>query len=521
MSPRRAGPPVPLLLAALPILAGGAGCATAPPYTPAAPLESRVEAVLSAPPLDGIHWGILVVDAGDGRVLYERSPHLRFVPASNMKIPVTVAALGLLGPDHRWETALYAPAEALPRPPAPGTVGRGILEGDLYLAATGDPTLGEPFRDRPDQALRELADSLRAAGIREVDGDLVVDVSAWDSTTVPGSWMVGSLSPRFGATGGAFVVGAGELEIELVGGTEPGEPARLEWWPRGPGSFVENRVVTAPHDSLRRVEARFLPESRRWVLEGELPPSDTLTLTRASRDPVRLSVDVLARVLEEEEIRIGGEVRIVWARDRPLADGCRSGDLPACSALVRVAGLRSPPLTEVVRAILEPSQNWMTEQLVRTLGAAKGEEGSWPEGLGIVTRYLIEDVGVDPLDVHLRDGSGLSAYNLLTPRALVATLAHARGRPWGLSFQAAMPQPGRMDSTLERRLEGLEGRVFAKTGTISHVNALSGFLVTDDGRELVFSILTNTSNLPANQVREGIDRVVRELVRSPPPARPR
>lgn len=475
-----------------------AGCAHLRPAPPAPTLEERIEGVLAAPPLDGVHWGLLVVDAEDGRILYERNAARRFVPASNMKVPVTAAALGLLGPDYRWETGFYAP----------------IIRrdgNDLYLPARGDPTLGPPFHESADEAMAALADSLGAAGFREIGGDLVVDVSAWDSTTVPTSWMVGNLAPRFGATGGAFTVGAGELEIELEGGGAPGEEARLSWRPLGPETFVENRVTTAEADAPISVRTSFLPESRRWVVEGSVPVGERLEIVRAVRDPVRHSVEVLRRALEEKGIPVRGEVRIVWDRGEPLGEGCLSGCLRRCPTLARVAALASPPLSEVVRAILEPSQNWMTEQLVRTLGAERGGEGSWSEGLEAVTDYLKEDVGIDSLDVHLRDGSGLSAYNLLTPRALVAVLDHARRQPWGDSFREAQAEPGREDTTLEDRLPGLEGRVFAKTGTISHVNALSGYLVADDGRELVFSILTNASNLPAAEVRDAIDRLVEEL----------
>ena len=127
--------------------------------------------------------------------------------------------------------------------------------------------------------------------------------------------------------------------------------------------------------------------------------------------------------------------------------------------------------------------------------------------------YLVNEVGVEPTDIAARDGSGLSAYNLVTPRAIVRILTEMRKGPFAEEFRAAMAEPGKEGSTLRRRLVDLEGRVFAKTGTISNVNSLSGYLVRDDGREVVFSILTNGSGLPASQVRAAIDDVVRSLAR--------
>jgi D-alanyl-D-alanine carboxypeptidase/D-alanyl-D-alanine-endopeptidase (penicillin-binding protein 4) len=184
-----------------------------------------------------------------------------------------------------------------------------------------------------------------------------------------------------------------------------------------------------------------------------------------------------------------------------------------CRAHTLVATLESPPLAELAAGVLEPSQNWMAEQLVHTLGAELGARGSWEEGLRVVDGFLVEAVGVDSLAVRPRDGSGLSAYNLVTPRALVEVLRYMAARPDGDAYRAALAEPGEPESTLEDRLPELRGRVFAKTGTISNVSTLSGYLLRADGSELVFSILTNAAGVGASRVRAAIDDVVRILAR--------
>jgi D-alanyl-D-alanine carboxypeptidase/D-alanyl-D-alanine-endopeptidase (penicillin-binding protein 4) len=153
----------------------------------------------------------------------------------------------------------------------------------------------------------------------------------------------------------------------------------------------------------------------------------------------------------------------------------------------------------------------MTEQLVRTLGAERGEGGSWEGGLDVVERFLVDRVGIDSLDVAPRDGSGLSSANIVTPRAVVRILRYMAAGPDGEAFRHALAEPGEEDSTLERRLPGFEGRLYAKTGTISNVNSLSGYLVGNDGSQIVFSILSNGSGLPSSRVRAAIDEVVKAL----------
>lgn len=491
--------------AAAPAASAAPGTGTPARGTDAA-MAQRIDRLLDAEPMDRVHWGIVVFDPQRGEVLYQRNERLPFVPASNMKIPVTYGAMALLGPEYRWDTGFWTRVGV--RPDASGTLG-----GDLVLPAGGDPSLGPPFHPTAEQALARVAASLAEAGVRRIEGRVVVDASAWDSTSVPTAWMVGNLSSRFAATGGAFVAGAGELDLEVTGAPREGEAARLNWRPLGAADFVENRVVTGPPGSATAVETRYLPESRRWVVEGSVAPQARVTRTLAHRNPVLESTRALSRALAGAGIQVRDGVTLIWDRDTPLLGGCAAGRIPLCPEAERLAGVPSPPLHEVVRAIMEPSQNWMTEQLVRTVGAELGSEGSWSEGFRVLTDFLVEEVEVDPLELHWRDGSGLSAYNLLSPRAVVRILDDARTRPWYELYRRAQAEPGRDDSTLRSRLLPLAGRLWAKTGSISHVNALSGYLLRDDGSEVIFAVLTNTGNLPAARIRSTVDQLVLEMSR--------
>lgn len=477
------------------------GCAST--GGPAATGGSPLDRILDAPPVDQATFGVLAVDAETGATLYARNAHRKFIPASNQKILVTAAALSLLGPDYRYETGLWTTAP----------LRSGTLEGDLVAVGAGDPTLSDRYWASGTEALAALVDSLHAVGVRRVGGDLVVDVAAWDSTTIGPTWEAGDLPGRYAATGGAFAMDEGELRVVIRGGMRPGDPPVASWTPLGEDAFVAARLVTVAADSSTRVRASYLPETRRVVLDGHVPAGTVDTVTVSQRDPVNQAAAALHRALRRRGIAVDGTVRIAWDSSAALAGGCRPGAVRSCSAARRLAGLTSPPMAEIVAGVLEPSQNWMTEQLVRTLGAELGEEGSWSGGLDVMTGFLSDSVGVDSLDVAPRDGSGLSFYNLVTPRALVAVLRHMRDGPHAAPYRAAMAEPGEDGSTLSSRLEGYEDRLWAKTGTISNVNSLSGYLVGDDGSEIIFSILSNGSGLPSSIMRGALDDVVRELAR--------
>ena len=464
--------------------------------------RGAVQGVLDAPPFDQMHVGVLAVDAESGRTLMSHNARRKFIPASNQKVLVTATALSLLGPDYRFSTDVFAV----------GARNGTELDGDLVVVASGDPSISPRYWTSAEDALRTMADGIRTGGVERVTGSLVVDVSAWDSTSVGPTWEVEDLRYRYGSTGGAFAINEGEIQIVLRAGPVVGSPATMEWRPVGTDDFVRSHVRTVAADSSTRVRPDYLPESRQLVLEGRVPLGTVDTLTFAMRDPVRQATAALARALSEAGVSVEGGWEVRWTRDEPEGHRCRHRSAP-CSRSAPLTTFTSPPLSELIAGILEPSQNWMTEQLVRTLGARFGSEGSWEEGLGVMTAYLVNEVGVDPSDVAPRDGSGLSFYNLITPRALVRVLSEMQVGPHAEAYRRAMAEPGEEESTLERRLPELQGRVFAKTGTISNVNSLSGYLVRENGQEVVFSILTNGSGLPASEVRAAVDEIVRILAR--------
>ncbi|HEX7088960.1 MAG TPA: D-alanyl-D-alanine carboxypeptidase/D-alanyl-D-alanine-endopeptidase [Longimicrobiales bacterium] len=498
-----------------------AACAPAPgrPAPRRVTLAGVVDSVVSTPPLDRTHWGIEVHDPARGATLFALDPERHFVPASNMKLLVTAVALGELGPEFRYRTELYARR-------APGDTAAALL----VVAGRGDPTWSERFHGTPWAPLDSLADSVALAGIARVTGELVVDASHFDREFIHPTWEVGDLDYGYAAPVAAFAIEEGTFRSVVSPGAAAGEPARVTVLaPPGTITLV-NRLVTDTAGARRRIEVSRTVGSDTVTLLGTIPlgaAPDTLRL--AVGEPARYAARALAAALEARGIEIEGGVRVVYdtleaavlrgvmdtaavaptAADSALADTTAGGT--AAVRLERVASWTSPPLAEVVAAILKPSQNWIAEMLLKTLGAERGEGGSWPAGAEVERRYLFDVVGIDSTAIVVRDGSGLSAQNLVTPRALVQLLAHARRMPWGPAYRAALAVPGEEEGTLENRLRGLEGRLYAKTGTITHVNSLTGYLTTASGRELIFSILTNASGQPSGEVRRAIDGIARTI----------
>jgi len=527
-----------------------AACAPPAPEAPApeAPLTFAqvVDSVVSSPPVDRTHWGIEVYDPGADSVLYALNAHRHFVPASNTKLTVTAVALGELGPDWRYRTPLYA----IMAPDADSVAER------LVLVGRGDPTFSERFHDTEFAVADSLADSVAVAGIRRVDGPLVIDASYFEDVLFYPGWNVGSRGWYYAAPVSGAGVSEGAVPFVLRPGTAPGEPVRLQvLGPEGGVVFVDS-IVTDTVGARRDLDYERAFDSDTVYISGTIPlDAEIDTSWVAVQDPARYLGLGLGEALEANGIEVG-ETDVVSDTIRARAilpvtadrdcgprtcmpiERCRVEPFPrvepadtVCVTLpdprgldawpdtvdlddgriaVRVATWSSAPMSEIVAGILKPSQNWMAETLLKTLGARFEGEGTWDGGVRAEYHYLFGEAGIDSAAVYLRDGSGLTAYNLLTPHAVTTLLAHALRQPWGAVYREAMAIPTE-EGTLERRLEDLEGRVAAKTGTIRHVNALSGYLIADDGRTLIFSVLTNGSGIGSSAVRAAIDRVVQAM----------
>ena len=418
----------------------------------------------------GTRWGMVVAD-GEGREILAINPEGRFMPASNTKLYTTAAAL--------W-------AEARGEGPNLAESGAAVrLEGaDVVLTGRGDARLsGKPGCVA--DCLSVLADAVAAKTrrVRDVvgDGTLFPD-QRWS----PGmSW--NNIPTNSGTGVSALSVDDNELAATVTPGTLGAAPAvSLPAYYR-----VENhaRTVAGDGDTLAFDRA---PNGRVLVVSGTLGIAHAPVAWKLGvDDPADYAAWQLAQMLKARGVKVTGQVR---SRHRPI--------LPEDDPKLRLgAPVRAPQpaplavlapglLGEDVTTINKASQNLHAELLLRRLGLAKGT-GSIADGQAAVMAMLAE-AGVTPLQVSLSDGSGMSSYNRVTPRATVKLLQFAARQPWGDVFRASLPIGG-IDGTLRRRFAGtpLEGKLFAKTGTLNATNALAGWLVAASGKTLTFAIYAN------------------------------
>jgi D-alanyl-D-alanine carboxypeptidase/D-alanyl-D-alanine-endopeptidase (penicillin-binding protein 4) len=444
-------------------------------------LERRLDAILDDARLASASVGALVVETQEGKVLYERDAERALMPASNMKLVTSLAALRFLGVDFHYSTALCA--EGAPN-------GEGCLAGSLYLRGSGDPTLTH-------EDLGALASRLAETGLKRITGDIVADASCFPGPPLGLGWPWNDETYAYSAQISGLCVDSDTVRAEVAGGSQPGDPCRLVLTPSSDHLALDPECVTGPADA-RKPGVFRRRASNLIATTGPVPAGQRVSATVTMEEPDLYAARLLLQCLTGHGIAVGG--------------ACRRGITP--QAATSLVTHESRPLGDILALMNVSSDNGIAEGLLRTIPLARGRPGTASEATKMIQDWLPEiDVSVRPL--RLCDGSGLSRLDLLTPRAIVGLLRHAATHAKVREpFVASLPVAGQ-SGTLARRMKDTPaaGRVRAKTGSLWGVSTLSGYVAGEDECALTFSLMMNNYTCGTSAVRELQDRVCVALAR--------
>ncbi|MDP1570616.1 MAG: D-alanyl-D-alanine carboxypeptidase/D-alanyl-D-alanine-endopeptidase [Vicinamibacterales bacterium] len=501
------------LLAGALVLVGSAGCAVrgAPAGVPtlaeahahpshAEQLRRDIRAIVTAPATNQAIWAVVVNSLQTGESLYNLNAFTFLLPASNQKLVTTAVAAERLGWRHRFETRLVAM----------GPIVDGRLQGDLVVVGNGDPTINPRHPERW-LAFDDWARQLRKAGVRLIEGDLIGDDRAFAQPGWGMGWELEDVRLGFAAPIGALQFNENQVEITAGPGMTPGAAAIVTVGPATSGLRVANHAITGGVGTPASLRLERLPGSQIVDLYGSIPLEGApVTVTASVENPTEAYLGALESALARNDVLVKGralDIDTLAAPPDPAAGQTLVVDL-------------SPPLRDIIDVTNKVSRNGYAETLLRALDQS-GRPATADEGLARV-RETLARWGIDPHRYMARDGSGLSRYNFLTADMLTALLTYTWIDPAIADlFFDSLPESGR-SGTLERRMRGTpaEGRIRAKTGTLSHARSLSGYLRTLEGEPLVFSILVNNYRQSAAEIDQQIDAVLQRLVvytRATPP----
>lgn len=463
-------------------------------------LTSNVEQALANPEHTGIRWGIVVADM-DGTELFSLQPDARFTPASNTKIITTMATYHHLS--DLEEPALNPGTRVFIEFGDEGALPNLILEGG------GDAMLSDTA-DCETTCLSHLADQVAATGATAF-GSVIGDDTLFPFERWGPGWSVEDLQFYYGTAISALSVNDNLVWVDIKPGDSEGTPAIVDWQNGDTYLKLDNQITTSAAGSDRELGIERYPGAQTVRLYGTVPAAmETLSYGLAIENPAEYAALRFKRLLEVRGIA----VQSTATRHRPL----ELSDLPpepdsetATLVSASQADISSPiaqlppsPLALSLRRISKDSENLHADIALRRLGLLEGT-GSRAYGVAAVEQFLNE-AGLPAHGYALHGGSGMSIYNRISPRSLVQLLNFAAQQAWFEAWLADQPIGG-VDGSLERRFKGtlLEGKIFAKTGTLNGANALSGVMIAQSGRELLFSIIANDRPASTGSARPEMD----------------
>lgn len=406
--------------------------------------------------------GVYMVDADSGRVLYSYNAGKMFTPASTTKVLTASTALLVLGPDYTYHTTLnYNPSQ----------VRQGVLYGNVYIKFSGDPTLTSGD-------LSELLSALNKQGVNTIQGNVIIDASRFEAPDYGFGWTHDSINWAFSAPITAVILNQNQFTLKLQPGKHEGDPVAVTPGDSMRFMSLDHSVRTATYaDSLVHCSLVLnIDENNTVHLGGCWPAQYAGWQTLAIKNPVLYAERYIADWITGHNIRINGKV----------VTGVTPSNTPA------VADHSSEPLSAILKTMLKESNDVYAGAITKTLGSAKTGVGTFQEGVNTIKTTLGPISGIDFKQTHISDGSGQSRYDLLSPQEEVQVLYAMYHTKYRDLLMDSLPISG-VDGTIRFRMgtDGMLGKVHAKTGSVTGVSTLAGYINTANGHHIVFSIMVN------------------------------
>lgn len=462
-------------------------------YSTLPEFREQMDDIFNDPTFSNSHWGVVIQSLETGEYFYKRNEDKFFVPASNMKLFTTTAGLLLLGEDYKFSTNIYTD----------GRIDGSILEGNLIIQGRGDPTISGRFYNNNVYAVySKWADSLIVMGIDEIRGNIIGDDNLFDDLGLGKGWSWDYESDWFAAQSSAISLNDNCVDI-ILKYDSLGNKLDLNIFPNTDYVVVNNQVRLVSADSLTDVNVYRERGSNVITLYGTFSRKiDSLRTYVTVNNPTQYSMVVLHKVLTQKGITVNGY---------PIDIDEYTDDLQY-ERLKFLFNHYSPDLREIVKVVNKGSHNFYAEQLLKTIGLEIEGFGSVENGVES-SKEIFKEIGLNPENIVMVDGSGLSHQNMTTPKQITTLLKFIYNSKYFASLYNSLPISG-VDGTLGNRMKNsrAQNMVRAKTGYIRSARSLSGYTKTGDNEPVVFSMICNNFNVPVKLAENIQDLVCLRLI---------
>ena len=449
--------------------------------------EQKINFLQGLPGFTSASIGIAVKDNRSGEILYVSEPQLSMAPASILKLVTTATALEMLGADFRFQTIMSVT----------GTIRHDTLLGDLRIMGGGDPTLGSGYFTNYDHFMEDWISALKMKNIKVITGNLIIDGSIYDSQTIPDTWIWEDIGNYYGAGVSGINLYDNLYEVHMSSDKEPGRLTTIKYTrPEIPGLEFTNEVISSNINSDQAYIFGSPMEYKR-VIRGTIPKGKgDFVIKGAVPDPSALLAHEFRKVLKNNEIVLSGESKYEKIKEQE-------------GTILLTAVHQSPPLRDIIKVTNHESVNLFAESCLKQMAFKKTGLGSTEEGCKIISEYWKEK-GIDMTGFYMCDGSGLSRFNAVTSMQMVDILRYMKMQSkWSADFTASLATAGQGTLTAINNESFPNQSLRAKSGSMTRVRCLAGYLETISGRKFSYSVMLN--NFACSQ-REAGKRIEELLV---------
>lgn len=432
-------------------------------------LEAATKELLNSNAASSANFSLYVTD-DNGKVIYDYQGNKGLTTASTQKIFTAAMALELLGKDYQWKTTASHS----------GSVNNGILNGNLFIHSTGDPTLGSWRYDdyKPENFKEKLISSIKNKKIFKIVGDLIIDDYYFDFQVIPGGWAWNDIGNYYGA--GVWGINWRENQFDINTNGKDIKSFNIDLqnvkWVndlKTSGTSDQSLIYTAPHSPVGHIN-------------GNLPAKNMTISGSTPNPPIQLGVEI-KQWLKEHQIEFNGKI---ISNSQMRINGKEMFEFPRNNIFMEY---QSPTLDKIVFWFLRKSINFYGETLIKTIGKEKKNEGSYKAGMEVLKNFW-KDKNIAPNMINFADGSGLSPQNYVSAKAEVQALLYAKKQVWYNEFYDGFP---------------VQNKMKMKGGTMAFTKSFAGYHTSSSGKKYVFSIIIN--NYQGNDVSNALFKVLNVL----------
>lgn len=435
--------------------------------------------------------GASVRNVATNEIVFEKNGKQSFTPASNLKLITTAAAIDILGPDYRFVTRAYFS----------DSLTTNLLKGILLIKGSGDPTFGSDKMNGSasyQQIIKNIVRALKLKGVNRFEGVLTIDPTHFEYNAIPMDYTWGDIGNYYGA--GSFGLNLNENQTVIafkpaanVGGITSVQSISL--WDTS-WTFV-NHVRTGPSNSGDKSVIYSSPYNTHYFGEGTIPIGNTFLVKASISDPPKLFASLLVAEMSKQGIVFKGTIEVVQPEDVKLN----------VSSLIEFFVHSSPTIKEISTFTNLVSNNLYAETVLKEISFKSSGLGSTLNGVNQVKKYLANK-NVDTIGMVIRDGSGMSPFNGISPNQFTQFLVSSASNTL---YTGCIPIAG-LQGTVAHICKGSEGKIRLKSGTMNGTTCYSGYVQANSGRNYAVSFMVNKHEAKNRVVQNILSKVLMEIM---------